>query len=89
MSRSWARGESASTGTGAGKKLALGTMVLGTFAGLAFITLPWWSSANLARRVYLEPPFDRIPKNLGPRKHPMKKRIYIEPTSNRINWSRR
>ena len=58
------------------KKIALGTMALGTMAGLAFITSPWWRP---------------LPRQPDLHRNPMRKRIYLSPgtTANRVMWSRR
>ena len=57
------------------KKIALGTMALGTMAGLAFITSPWW------RPLPIEP---------GLRRDPARGRMSHPPgTASRITWSRR
>ena len=78
--RNWAReaGSSSSSlsGIAPAKKIALGAMALGTLAGLAFITSPWWKP--LPRRPVL-------------RDNPMRRRIYLSPgtPANRIMWSRR
>jgi hypothetical protein len=66
--RNWARGNPGlATGTGiAGplptsvKRIARGTMILGTLAGLAFITSPWWRQLPqkpdpMRRRIYIRP----------------------------------
>ena len=65
--RNWSRGGKTPTKTPAVavsgstslKKAALGTMALGTFAGLAFITSPWWRTPKtirspMTRRIYLK-----------------------------------
>ena len=58
------------------KKIALGTMALGTLAGLTFITSPWWRP---------------LPRQPDLHRNPMRKRIYLSPgtTANRVMWSRR
>lgn len=68
-SRNWSRGADAPaktpvvavSGSAALKTAALGTMALGTFAGLAFITSPWWKTTPkppirplMTRRIYLK-----------------------------------
>jgi hypothetical protein len=66
--RNWARGAASRPTTPiiAGslpapvKKIAKGVMVLGTLAGLAFITSPWWKSLPqkpdpMRRRIYIRP----------------------------------
>ena len=83
--RNWARGNpSLATGTGiAGplptpvKKIARGTIVLGTLAGLAFITSPWWKP---------------MPRQPDLRHDPMRQRMSRSPgaaPSSRVVWSRR
>lgn len=59
----------------AAKKIALGAMALGTLAGLAFITSPWWRP---------------LPRQPDLHRNPMRKRIYLSPgtTANRVMWSR-
>ena len=44
-SRTWSRGAppASVSGTSTKSKIALGSMALGTFLGLALITSPWWS----------------------------------------------
>ena len=58
------------------KKIARGAMVLGTLAGLAFITSPWWKP--LSGRPALS-------------RDPMRRRVYLSPRTpaNNIMWSRR
>ena len=59
------------------KKIALGTMALGTLAGLAFITSPWWRP---------------LPRQADLRRDPMKRRMFLSPgtaPSSRVMWSRR
>lgn len=50
-SRNWARNaEPATVVSGStSSKLALGSMALGTFVGLAFITRPWWTRQPVGR----------------------------------------
>ena len=83
-SRNWSRGGDAPaknpaatiSGSAALKRAALGTMALGTFAGLAFITSPWWRPA---------------PKPPVPRHDLMRRRLYLpaQSPSTRIVWSKR
>ena len=59
------------------RKIALGTMALGTLAGLAFITSPWWRP---------------LPKQTNLRRDPMRRRMFLSPgaaPSSRVMWSRR
>ena len=58
------------------KKIVRGAMVLGTLAGLAFITSPWWKP--LSGRPALS-------------RDPMRRRVYLSPRTpaNNIMWSRR
>ena len=79
--RNWSRGSNsdlptavAVSGSDATKKLAIGTMALGTLTGLAFITAPWWK------------PLPEQPRRASvPRKRV--RLIQIHP-STRITWSR-
>ena len=82
--RNWARGNpSGSIGpiiTGsvspAIRKIALGTMALGTLAGLAFMTSPWWKP---------------LPRSPDLRLDPVRGRSFRAPgmPANQIDWSRR
>ena len=58
------------------KKIVRGAMVLGTLAGLAFITSPWWKP--LSGRPALS-------------RDPMRRRVCLSPRTpaNNIMWSRR
>ena len=58
------------------KKIARGAMVLGTLAGLAFITSPWWKPLHGRSNLHRDP---------------MKRRVYLSPRTpaNNIMWSRR
>jgi hypothetical protein len=58
------------------KKIARGAMVLGTLAGLAFITSPWWRP---------------LPGRTSLSRDPMRRRVYLSPRTpaNNIMWSRR
>ena len=60
-SRNWSRDPQPASGISgtAGKTIALGTMALGTLAGLFFITSPWWRPlpappAPAKKRMYLK-----------------------------------
>ena len=81
--RSWARGSGDCIGGSTpspAKKLALGGMALGTLAGLAFITSPWWKSHS-----------SKLNPHHAPSRDPMRRRIILSPgaVSNRVIWSRR
>jgi hypothetical protein len=82
--RNWARGNppeptgpviagSLSTPT---KKIALGAMALGTLAGLAFMTSPWWKP---------------LPRRPDLRRDPVRGRLFRAPgtPAEQIDWSRR
>jgi hypothetical protein len=58
------------------KKIAKGAMVLGTLAGLAFITSPWWRP---------------LPGRTALSRDPMRRRVCLSPRTpaNNIMWSRR
>ena len=59
------------------KKIALGAMALGTLAGVAFITSPWWKP---------------MPRQPDLRHDPMRQRMSRSPgatPSSRVVWSRR
>lgn len=80
-SRDWARGNPpgaviAGSLPAPARKIAKGAMVLGTLAGLAFITSPWWK------------PLSGKP---APRRNPMSRRVHLSPgtPANNIMWSRR
>jgi hypothetical protein len=73
--RDWARETSPKMPTSLGRKLILGSMAAGTFAGLAFITRPWWSSTFTA----------------SPTRHdPTRQRMFLTSgtPSKRVTWSR-
>lgn len=82
-SRNWSRGgdaparspDTAISGSAALKKAALGTMALGTLAGLAFITAPWWK------------PLPEQPRRITPTQKRMRL-IQIHPSA-RVTWSKR
>jgi hypothetical protein len=78
--RNWAREAGSSSSSLSGitpaKKIALGAMALGTLAGLAFITIPWWKPLPRKRNLRLDPVRGRLFRGPGT-------------PADQIDWSRR